>query len=90
MSVFRQFSWRTERRVRVTDFWIVFSSVIIIVWRLTRQAWTSYRWEGRPHRHPHPTALVGRRLAGASHRRLRRLRVHILADIMTVGGLLFF
>src|SRR5215213_1851753 len=44
--------WCTERRVRVFDFWIAFSEVIILVRRLIREAWTHYRWEGRPHRCP--------------------------------------
>ncbi len=44
--------WCTERRARVVDFWIAFSAVIIIVSRLVRQAWTRYRWEGRPPRRP--------------------------------------
>ena len=44
--------WRTERKGRVVDFWIAFSNVIIIVRRLIRRAWTSYRWESRPRRKP--------------------------------------
>ncbi len=44
--------WRTERRGRVIDFWIAFSEVIIVVRRLIREAWTRYRWEGRPRRRP--------------------------------------
>jgi transposase len=44
--------WCTERRGRVIDFWIAFSNVVIIVGRLIREAWTRYRWEGRPHRRP--------------------------------------
>ena len=44
--------WCTERRSRVIDFWIAFSSVIIIVGRLIRKAWTRYRWESRPSRRP--------------------------------------
>ena len=30
------------------DFWMAFSSVVIIVGRLVRGAWTRYRWNGRP------------------------------------------
>ena len=44
--------WCTERKRRVVDFWIAFSNVIIIVRRLIRKAWTSYRWESRPRRKP--------------------------------------
>lgn len=44
--------WCTERRDRVIDFWIAFSEVVIIVRRLIREAWTHYRWEGRPCRQP--------------------------------------
>jgi hypothetical protein len=44
--------WCTERRGRVIDFWIAFSNVVIIVGRLVREAWTRYRWQGRPHRCP--------------------------------------
>jgi transposase len=44
--------WCTERRARVVDFWTAFSNVVIIVRRLIREAWTCYRWEGRPRRRP--------------------------------------
>lgn len=44
--------WCTERRGRVIDFWTAFSEVVIVVRRLIREAWTRYRWEGRPHRRP--------------------------------------
>jgi IS5 family transposase len=44
--------WCTERRGRVVDFWIAFSEVIMVVRRLIREAWTRYRWEGRPLRRP--------------------------------------
>jgi transposase len=44
--------WCTERRGRVIDFWVAFSEVVIIVRRLIREAWTHYRWEGRPFRRP--------------------------------------
>ena len=44
--------WCTEREGRVVDFWIAFSNVIIIVGRLIREAWSRYRWEGRPSRRP--------------------------------------
>jgi hypothetical protein len=38
----------TERRGRVIDFWIAFSNIVIVVRRLIREAWTRYRWDGRP------------------------------------------
>ena len=44
--------WCTERRGRVIDFWIAFSTVIIVVRRLIQEAWTRYRWNGRPCRRP--------------------------------------
>src|SRR3712207_8436266 len=44
--------WCTERRGWVVDFWIAFSEVIMVVCRLIREAWTRYRWEGRPQRRP--------------------------------------
>jgi transposase len=44
--------WCTERVGRVIDFWVAFSSVVIIVRRLIREGWVRYRWEGRPSRQP--------------------------------------
>lgn len=44
--------WCTERRGRVVDFWVAFSSAVVIVGRLVREAWTRYRWDGRPLRRP--------------------------------------
>ena len=44
--------WCTERRGRVIDFWIAFSTVIIVVRRLIQEAWPRYRWDGRPCRRP--------------------------------------
>jgi transposase len=44
--------WCTERRARVVEFWLAFSAVIITVGRLVREAWTRYRWDGRPRRKP--------------------------------------
>jgi transposase len=44
--------WCTERVGKVIDFWVAFSSVVIIVRRLVREGWTRYRWEGRPSRRP--------------------------------------
>jgi transposase len=44
--------WCTERSARVVEFWVAFSSVLIIVARLVREAWIRYRWEDRPLRRP--------------------------------------
>ena len=44
--------WCTERLGKVIDFWVAFSSVVIIVRRLVREGWSRYRWEGRPSRRP--------------------------------------
>jgi hypothetical protein len=48
----KKLAWCTERRGRVIDFWIAFSSVVIVVRRLIREAWTHYRWDSRPCRRP--------------------------------------
>lgn len=48
----KKLAWCTERRERVIGFWIAFSNVVIIVGRLVREAWTRYRWDGRPLRRP--------------------------------------
>ncbi|MET4783673.1 hypothetical protein ABIB56_003695, partial [Glaciihabitans sp. UYNi722] len=42
----------TERHVRVIDAFIALANAIIIVRRLIREAWTRYRWNGRPTRKP--------------------------------------
>jgi transposase len=39
--------WCTERR-RVVEFWLLLALALIVVGRLLRRAWTTYRWEGRP------------------------------------------
>ncbi len=51
-NAYQKLVWCTERRAAVIGFWITFSTVIIIVGRLVRQAWTRYRWETRPRRRP--------------------------------------
>jgi hypothetical protein len=48
----KQLVWCTERRACVVAFWIAFSAVVITVGRLVREAWTRYRWDGRPRRRP--------------------------------------
>ena len=42
----------TERRGKVIDLWIAFSAVVVVVRRLIREAWTSFRLDGRSHRRP--------------------------------------
>lgn len=44
--------WCTERRAVVINFWLAFSTVVIIVRRLVREGWRRYRWDGRPTRRP--------------------------------------
>ena len=48
----KKLAWCTERSGRVIDFWVAFSNAVIIVGRLVREAWTCYRWDGRPLRRP--------------------------------------
>jgi transposase len=48
----KKLMWCTERVGRVIDFWVAFSSVVIIVRRLIREGWIRYRWEGRPSSRP--------------------------------------
>jgi hypothetical protein len=35
-------------RAGIIDFWVTFSNVAIVVRKLIREAWTHYRWDGRP------------------------------------------
>lgn len=51
-NAFKKLAWCTERRARVIGFWIAMANVIIIVRRLIRTAWTTHRWNTRPHRRP--------------------------------------
>jgi transposase len=44
--------WCTERRRRVVEFWLALANAAIVCGRLVRRAWTCYRWQGRPRRHP--------------------------------------
>ncbi len=48
----KKLAWCTERSGRVIDFWVAFFNAVIIVGRLVREAWTRYRWDGRPLRRP--------------------------------------
>jgi hypothetical protein len=44
--------WCTERRQLVVVFWLALAGAVIVLGRLVRRAWVSYRWEGRPRRRP--------------------------------------
>jgi len=44
--------WCTERRRLVVEFWLAIANAAIVLGRLVRRAWVSYRWEGRPRRRP--------------------------------------
>jgi transposase len=44
--------WCTERRRLVVAFWLALVSAVIVCGRLVRRAWTCYRWDSRPRRHP--------------------------------------
>jgi transposase len=44
--------WCTERRRLVVAFWLALVSAVIVCGRLVRRAWTCYRWQSRPRRHP--------------------------------------
>ncbi|WP_426625348.1 IS5 family transposase [Leifsonia sp. McL0607] len=49
---FRKLHICTEVRTRVIDAFIALANAIIITRRLLAEAWTRYRWEGRPTRQP--------------------------------------
>jgi hypothetical protein len=42
----------TERRRVVVEFWLLLALALIVVGRLLRRAWTTYRWDSRPRRRP--------------------------------------
>jgi transposase len=44
--------WCTERRRTVVEFWLALANAAVTCGRLVRRAWTCYRWDGRPRRHP--------------------------------------
>ena len=44
--------WRTERRRLVVEFWLALVNAVIVCGRLIRHAWSCYRWDSRPRRHP--------------------------------------
>jgi len=48
----KKLAWCTERRGPVVDFWVALSNAVIIVGRLVREAWSRYRWNGRPPSRP--------------------------------------
>lgn len=49
---FRKLQVCTERRIRVIDAFIALANAVIITRRLIRTAWTTHRWDARPHRRP--------------------------------------
>ena len=49
---FKKLALCTERRARVVEAFVALANAVIIVRRLIRQAWTSYRWDTRPARRP--------------------------------------
>lgn len=49
---FRKLHICTERRTRVIEAFIALANAIIISRRLLAEAWTRYRWNGRPTRRP--------------------------------------
>ena len=51
-NAFKKLVWCTERRATVAAFYIALANAVIIARRLIREAWTRYRWEGRPARRP--------------------------------------
>src|SRR4030095_2965546 len=51
--------WCTERRRLVVEFWLALANAAIVLGRLVRRAWVSYRWEGRPRRRPRPPTGAG-------------------------------
>ena len=51
---FRKLHICTEVRTRVIDAFIALTNAIIITRRLIAEAWTRYRWDGRPIRQPCP------------------------------------
>jgi hypothetical protein len=44
--------WCTERRRLVAEFWLALVNAAIVLGRLVLRAWTCYRWDSRPRRHP--------------------------------------
>jgi hypothetical protein len=44
--------WCTERRRLVVEFWLALANAAIVLGRLVRRAWVSYRWDARPRRRP--------------------------------------
>src|SRR6266511_1803237 len=44
--------WCPERRQVVMAFWLALAAAAIVCGRLIRRAWTCYRWDSRPRRHP--------------------------------------
>ena len=51
-NAFKKLVWCTERKATVAAFYVALANAVIIVRRLIREAWTRYRWDGRPARRP--------------------------------------
>lgn len=49
---FRKLQVCTERRIRVIEAFISLANAVIVVRRLVREAWSTYRWETRPTQRP--------------------------------------
>lgn len=49
---FRKLQVCTERRIRVIEAFISLANAVIVVRRLVREAWSTYRWETRPTQQP--------------------------------------
>lgn len=50
--VFKKLQVCTERRIRVIEAFISLANAVIVVRRLVREAWCTYRWETRPTQQP--------------------------------------
>ena len=49
---FKKLQVCTERRIRVIEAFISLANAVIVVRRLVREAWSTYRWETRPTQQP--------------------------------------
>jgi uncharacterized membrane-anchored protein len=52
VNVSRQGNAFCERRRAWVVFWLALACVVVVIRRLVRCVWTSYRWDGRPRRRP--------------------------------------
>ncbi|ALC04863.1 hypothetical protein CDES_02005 [Corynebacterium deserti GIMN1.010] len=49
---FKKLQVCTERRIRVIEAFISLANAVIVVRRLVREVWCTYRWETRPTQRP--------------------------------------